>query len=71
MLERQREGIAKADGKYKGRTPTAKRQSAEVVKLHAAWAGPIEIAKALKISRMSVWRIPCRQQDAQDRLERL
>src|ERR1700752_3079558 len=32
MLERQREGIAKAkaEGKYKGRTPTAQRQAAEI-----------------------------------------
>ena len=35
MLERQREGIAraKADGRYKGRAPTAMRQAAQVVKL--------------------------------------
>jgi hypothetical protein len=33
MLERQREGIAraKAEGKYKGRKPTAKAKSAEVL----------------------------------------
>ena len=33
MLERQREGVAKAkaEGKYKGRVPTAQRKSAEVV----------------------------------------
>ena len=32
MLERQREGIAKAksEGKYKGRTPTAQRQAAAI-----------------------------------------
>ena len=31
MLERQREGIAKAkrEGRYKGRVPTARRQAAE------------------------------------------
>ena len=35
MLERQREGVAKAkaEGKYKGRVPTAQRQAAEVVQL--------------------------------------
>jgi len=35
MLERQREGVAKAkaEGKYKGRVPTAQRKSAEVVQL--------------------------------------
>jgi len=38
MLERQRVGIAraKAEGKYKGRKPTARNQAAEVRKLDAA-----------------------------------
>src|SRR5258708_23529603 len=33
MLERQREGIARAQqqGKYKGRTPTARRRAAEII----------------------------------------
>jgi DNA invertase Pin-like site-specific DNA recombinase len=37
MLERQREGIAKAklEGRYKGRAPTAKAKSAVVFELHA------------------------------------
>src|SRR6202023_614126 len=35
MLERQREGIqkAKAEGKYKGRTPTARARAAEIAML--------------------------------------
>ena len=35
MLERQREGVAraKAEGKYKGRVPTAQRKTAEVIQL--------------------------------------
>jgi DNA invertase Pin-like site-specific DNA recombinase len=35
LLERQREGIAKAkaEGRYKGRAPTARKQSAEVLRL--------------------------------------
>jgi site-specific DNA-cytosine methylase len=35
MLERQREGIAKAksEGKYQGRQPTARRKSGEVMRL--------------------------------------
>ena len=35
MLERQREGIAKAkaDGKYQGRLPTARRKTADVLRL--------------------------------------
>jgi DNA invertase Pin-like site-specific DNA recombinase len=59
MLERQREGIAaaKAKGKYKGRAPTAKRQSSEVMKLKAAGKGATEIARDLGIGRASVYRI--------------
>ena len=59
MLERQREGIAKAksEGKYKGRAPTARAKSDEVRKLLASGIGPVEIATQLNISRSSVWRI--------------
>lgn len=58
MRERQREGIAKAkaDGRYKGRAPTAMRQAGEVAKLKAAGVKTTEIAKQLGISRMSVYR---------------
>ncbi|MDU8914168.1 recombinase family protein [Aestuariicoccus sp. MJ-SS9] len=59
MLERQREGIAKAKaaGKYKGRKPTAQAKSKEVLKLHGEGTGATEIAKALGIGRASVYRI--------------
>lgn len=59
MLERQREGIAKAkaDGKYKGRKPTAQAKAADVHKLIAEGCKPTAIARALGISRMSVYRI--------------
>jgi DNA invertase Pin-like site-specific DNA recombinase len=59
MLERQREGIAKAkrEGKYKGRAPTARAKSAEVMKLLAAGAKPTDVAKQLGIGRRSVYRI--------------
>jgi DNA invertase Pin-like site-specific DNA recombinase len=58
MLERQREGIAraKADGKYRGRTPTARAKQAQVKELLAAGVKPVEIAKRLSISRASVYR---------------
>ncbi len=38
MLERQREGIAKAkaQGRYKGRVPTVRRQAAEIIRLKAS-----------------------------------
>ena len=55
MLERQREGIAKAkaDGKYKGRPSTI--DPAEVSRL-AATMGPAAVAKQLGIARSSVYR---------------
>jgi DNA invertase Pin-like site-specific DNA recombinase len=58
MLERQREGIAKAkaDGKYKGRKPTARAKGAEVIRLHKEGKNPTQIAKALGIGRASVYR---------------
>ncbi len=59
MLERQREGIAKAkaDGKYTGRQPTARRKTGDVLKLRAENHSANDIAKALGISRASVFRI--------------
>lgn len=59
MLERQREGIAKAKaaGKYKGRKPTARAKSKDVLELHAQGVGPTEIARRLGIGRASVYRI--------------
>jgi len=59
MLERQREGIAKAkaDGKYRGRAPTARRQASEVLRMKAAGVKPAEIAGQLGIGRASVYRI--------------
>jgi DNA invertase Pin-like site-specific DNA recombinase len=59
MLERQREGIAKAkaEGKYKGRAPTAKAKAGEVRALRDAGLGPVEISRRLAIGRSSVHRI--------------
>lgn len=59
MLERQREGIAKAkaEGKYKGRAPTARAQSDEVLRLRDEGVGGTEIAKRLEIGRASVYRV--------------
>lgn len=60
MLERQREGIAKAKakGKYRGRKPTAQARADEVNRLRAEGIGATEIAKRLGIGRASVYRIP-------------
>ena len=58
MLERQREGIAKAkaDGKYQGRAPTAMRQADEVRRLRDGGMTPSGIVKHLGIARASVYR---------------
>jgi len=59
MLERQREGIAKAkaDGKYKGRAPTARRKAADVLRLKAEGKSADAIVAELGVSRSSVFRI--------------
>jgi len=59
MLERQREGIAKAraEGKYRGRKPTARAKADDVQRLHGEGKTPTEIAKAVGISRGSVYRV--------------
>ncbi len=59
MLERQREGVAKAkaEGKYRGRVPTAQRKAAEVIQLRGQGVKPEEIGAQLGISRASVFRV--------------
>lgn len=59
MLERQKVGIAKAraDGKYRGREPTARRLAPQVRQMRASGIGPSAIAAQLGISRASVHRI--------------
>ncbi len=59
MLERQREGVAraKAEGKYKGRKPTARAKAAEVMALKADGVRPVDIARRLGIGRASVYRV--------------
>jgi DNA invertase Pin-like site-specific DNA recombinase len=58
MLERQREGIAKAKaaGKYKGRKPTARAKGDDAVRLFQEGKRVSEIAKALGVGRGSVYR---------------
>lgn len=59
MLERRREGIAraKAEGKYRGRAPTARRQAEEIAALKAQGLKAEEIAERLGIGRSSVFRV--------------
>ena len=58
MLERQREGIAKAkgEGRYKGRAPTARAKSADIHRLAADGVTREAIAAQLKIGVASVYR---------------
>ena len=59
MLERQREGIAKAkaNGVYKGRKATARAKAGQVLALRQEGVGPTEIAALLGIGRASVYRM--------------
>lgn len=67
MLERQREGIAKAkaddkgkdleDRKYKGRAPTVRNQADMIRERLAAGAKPAQLAKELGIARSSLYRV--------------
>jgi DNA invertase Pin-like site-specific DNA recombinase len=58
MLERQREGIAKAkaEGKYRGRKPSARSKSAELASLLATGISKRNAAKQLGISERSLYR---------------
>ena len=58
MLERQKEGIAKAkrEGKYKGRKPTAMAKSDEVRELLRRGLTKRQVALELSISERSVYR---------------
>jgi DNA invertase Pin-like site-specific DNA recombinase len=59
MLERQREGIAKAKaaGKYTGRKPTARMKADTVIKLLSEGKTEVQVANEIGVSRSSVQRI--------------
>ena len=59
MLERQREGIAKAkaEGKFKGRAPTARRKAEEVRAMAEAGMTREAIAGKLGMCERSVYRV--------------
>lgn len=57
MLERQREGIikAKAEGKYRGRKPTARVHADDIARLRGEGYTVSEIARQVGVSRGSVY----------------
>lgn len=59
MLERQREGIAKAkaDGKYRGRRPKAEPLLERILAMKAEGMGDTAIGKALGMDRTTVFRV--------------
>jgi DNA invertase Pin-like site-specific DNA recombinase len=71
MLERQKEGVAKARdaGKYMGRKPTVQLQADEIRRLNAEGKSAIEIAAELGIHRSGVYRVLDKDSDVEARLE--
>ena len=59
MLERQRDGIAKAkaEGKYRGRKPTVRARKSEIEEMLRSGVGPAEASRRLRIARSSIYRI--------------
>jgi DNA invertase Pin-like site-specific DNA recombinase len=59
MLERQREGVAKAKmaGKYKGRKPIGSDIRKEAVRLVSTGVSKAKVAKQLKIGEATVYRL--------------
>src|SRR3954454_18894157 len=58
MLERQREGTkAKGEGRYKGRAPTARAKSAELMALAKQGVAKEKIAKQVGVGVASVCRV--------------
>jgi DNA invertase Pin-like site-specific DNA recombinase len=59
MLERQREGIAKAkgEGRYKGRAPTARAKANDIRRLASEGVTREAIAKQLRVGVASVYRV--------------
>lgn len=59
MLERQREGVAKAKaaGKYKGRKPIPLDLQQEIMRLVAEGKSKVSIAQRLKIGEATVYRV--------------
>lgn len=66
MLERQREGVAKAkaEGKYKGRAPTAQAKAEDIRRLAADGLTRDAIAAQLGVGVASVYRVLAKSKEA-------
>jgi DNA invertase Pin-like site-specific DNA recombinase len=66
MLERQKVGVAKAkaEGRYRGRAPTAQAKAEKMKELLVSGFGRSEIARQLGVSVASVYRIVPPDKDA-------
>jgi DNA invertase Pin-like site-specific DNA recombinase len=66
MLERQRDGIAaaKAEGKYKGRQPTAMTKAPEILQLISQGKTRQQVATELGVGVASVYRVLAQQKAA-------
>lgn len=71
MLERQREGVAKAKaaGKYKGRKPIASDLQQEVIRFVENSKSKVNIAKDLGIGEATIYRI-LKNQDSKDQIKK-
>ena len=67
LAERRAYGIAKAkaEGRYKGRKPTARAKAPEVLKLKEQGLKPSQIAKVAEIGVASVYRILAEERQVQ------
>ena len=70
MLERQREGVAKAKslGGYTSRVPIVRQGTAEIIRIRKAGVRPSEIASRVGIGRASVYRVLGEQRDRDQRM---
>jgi len=57
ILERQREGIAKAKGKYRGRKPISDNHRQEVLHLTKEGLTKVAISQKLGIGQATVYRV--------------
>ena len=64
MLERQREGIAKGEGKFKGRKRKPELMPEKIKARLASGETHAQIAKSLKVARSSVYRVVARPRAA-------